>query len=76
MGRILYHGSDHIIEQPEYGLALLAENRTYWQNGSIAQEAKQYIKEHFLIDSERACTVIRRCTKADTAFGGKAQGYQ
>lgn len=109
MGRILYHGSDHIIEQPEYGkgmrnndygrgfyctenlelakewacanqkdgyaniyeldmdglkvlnlndspyhilnwLALLAENRTYWQKGSIAQEAKQYIKEHFLID--------------------------
>lgn len=109
MGRILYHGSDHMVEQPEYGkgmrnndygrgfyctedlelakewacakqkdgyaniyelemdglkvlnlndppyhilnwLALLAENRTYWQNGSIAQEAKQYIKEHFLID--------------------------
>ena len=109
MRKILYHGSDHIIEKPEYGkgmknndygrgfyctedielakewacakqkngyaniyeldmaglkilnlnasqyhilnwLALLAENRTYWQNGSIAQEAKQYIREHYLID--------------------------
>ncbi len=109
MSRILYHGSDHIIEKPEYEkgmrnndycrgfyctenlelakewacakkkdgyaniyeldmeglkvlnlndspyhilnwLALLAENRTYWQNGSIAREAKQYIKENFLID--------------------------
>ena len=109
MNRVVYHGSDHIIEQPEYGkgmrnndygrgfyctenlelakewacakqkdgyaniyeldmaglkvlnlndpayhilnwLALLAENRTYWQNGSIAQRAKRYTREHFLID--------------------------
>ena len=27
-------------------LALLADNRTYWQNGSIAEEAKSYIKEN------------------------------
>lgn len=31
-------------------LALLADNRTYWQNGSIAEEAKSYIKENFLPD--------------------------
>lgn len=31
-------------------LAILADNRTYWQKGSIAEEAKKYIKEHFLID--------------------------
>ena len=106
---LLYHGSDHVIEKPEFGagkkyndygkgfyctenielaesghvqsqkngyvniyelemeglkvlnlndskyhilnwLAILADNRTYWQNGSIAEEAKKYIKEHFLID--------------------------
>lgn len=31
-------------------LALLADNRTYWQNGSIAAEAKQYLHDHFLPD--------------------------
>lgn len=31
-------------------LALLADNRTYWQNGSIAEEAKKYIKDNFLPD--------------------------
>lgn len=110
MERILYHGSEKIIEIPEYGigsrrndygrgfyctenkelakewacgrqrdgfvnayrlqenglqtlylnqkpytilhwLALLAENRTYWQKGSIAERAKTYLKENFLIDT-------------------------
>ena len=109
MKKILYHGSEFLIEKPEFGkgarhndygrgfyctenielarewacvkqkngyvniyelemeglkvlnlndskyhilnwLAILADNRTYWQNGSIAEEAKKYIKEHFLID--------------------------
>ena len=31
-------------------LAILADNRTYWQRGSIAEEAKEYIKTHFLLD--------------------------
>lgn len=109
MKKILYHGSEFLIEKPEFGkgarhndygrgfyctenielarewactkqkngyvniyeldmeglkvlnlndskyhilnwLTILADNRTYWQNGSIAEEAKKYIKEHFLID--------------------------
>ena len=109
MKKILYHGSEFLIEKPEFGkgarhndygrgfyctenielarewacvkqkngyvniyeldmeglkvlnlndskyhilnwLAILADNRTYWQKGSIAEEAKKYIKEHFLID--------------------------
>ena len=109
MKEIVYHGSEKIIEKPEYGLgslhndygrgfyctrevelakewacskgndgyansyeldysdlsilnlnadeysilnwlALLAENRTYWQQGSISKEAKDYIKQNFLID--------------------------
>ena len=107
MERTLYHGSQIILEKPEYGkgarnndygrgfyctkeielarewacakqtngyvnqykldleglrvlnlntgqynilnwLALLAANRTYWQNGSIAEEGKRYLKEHFV----------------------------
>ena len=27
-------------------LAILADNRTYWQNGSIAEQAKNYIKKN------------------------------
>lgn len=42
------------LNGPEYHilnwLALLTDNRTYWQNGSIAEPAKRYIKENFLID--------------------------
>ena len=132
MNRILYHGSDHIIEKPEYGkgmrnndygrgfyctenlelakewacakqkdgytnfyeldmeglkvlnlnespyhilnwLALLAENRTYWQNGSIAQEAKQYIKEHFLIDISEYDILIGY--RADDSYFSFAQDF-
>lgn len=29
-------------------LAVLADNRTYWQNSSISEDAKQYIKMNFL----------------------------
>ena len=106
---IIYHGSENIIEKPQYGygrtnndygrgfyctkelelakewacgdnrdgwanryelddsnlkvlnlneepynilnwLAVLADNRTYWQNGSISLEAKKYLREVFLID--------------------------
>ena len=42
------------LNSPEYSvlnwLAILTDNRTYWQKGSIAEEAKKYIKENFLID--------------------------
>lgn len=109
MKRIVYHGSEKIIEMPQYGignrrndyglgfycteyielakewacgngnngyanmyeidldglqildlnvekynvlhwLALLADNRTYWKKSSIAEDNKQYLKEHYLID--------------------------
>ena len=109
MSKILYHGSENIIEKPEFGkgarnndygkgfyctenielakewacakqnngyaniyefdmsglevlnlnlpeynilnwLAILADNRTYWQNGSIAEQAKKYITDNFLPD--------------------------
>lgn len=106
---IVYHGSDHIIEEPifngskrtnDYGygfyttenlelakewacsnntdgfancyeadleglnilnlnstdynilnwLAVLTKYRTYWQNGSIAEEAKRYLQQNFFVD--------------------------
>ena len=109
MKKILYHGSDHIITNPEYGhgsyandygrgfyctenielakewactrnadgyancyelefdglkvlnlnqgeysilnwLALLTRYRSYWQQRSIAETAKEYLQEYFLID--------------------------
>ena len=31
-------------------LAVLARHRSYWQQGSIAEEAKQYLQEHFYVD--------------------------
>ena len=42
------------LNAPEYNilnwLAILAKYRTYWQNGSIAEEAKDYLQQHFFID--------------------------
>lgn len=42
------------LNSPEYNilnwLAILAKYRTYWQNGSIAEEAKDYLQQHFFID--------------------------
>lgn len=31
-------------------LALLADNRTYWENGAISEQAKSYFHDNFLID--------------------------
>lgn len=132
MRKILYHGSDHIIECPEYGkgmrtndygrgfyctenlelakewacakqkngyaniyeldmaslnilnlngrqytilnwLALLADNRTYWQSGTIAQEAKQYLKEHFLPDISGYDIIIGY--RADDSYFSFAQDF-
>lgn len=56
MTELLYHGSESVVGRPIYGkgaktndpeysvlnwLAILADNRTYWQNSSIAEEAKK-----------------------------------
>ena len=42
------------LNAPEYTilnwLAILAKYRTYWQNGSVAKEAKEYLMQHFFID--------------------------
>lgn len=32
-------------------LAVLTKNRSYWQNGSIASEAKEYLQKHYYVDT-------------------------
>lgn len=132
MKEIVYHGSEKIIEKPEYGLgslhndygrgfyctreielakewacskgndgyansyeldysgllvlnlnsddysilnwlALLAENRTYWQQGSISKEAKDYIKRNFLIDISGYDVIIGY--RADDSYFSFAQDF-
>jgi hypothetical protein len=42
------------LNDPEYSilnwLAVLTKYRSYWQSGSIAEEAKDYLQQHFLVD--------------------------
>ena len=132
MKKILYHGSEFLIEKPEFGkgarhndygrgfyctenielarewacvkqkngyvniyeldmeglkvlnlndskyhilnwLAILADNRTYWQKGSIAEEAKKYIKEHFLIDITPYDIIVGY--RADDSYFSFAQDF-
>lgn len=54
-------------------LAILGDNRTYWQNGSIAEEAKKYIKEHFLIDITPYDIIVGY--RADDSYFSFAQDF-
>lgn len=54
-------------------LAILADNRTYWQNGSIAEEAKKYIKDHFLLDISEYDVMIGY--RADDSYFSFAQDF-
>ena len=132
MKKILYHGSEFLIEKPEFGkgarhndygrgfycaenielarewacakqkngyvniyeldmeglkvlnlndskyhilnwLAILADNRTYWQNGSIAEEAKKYLKDNFLPDISEYDVIIGY--RADDSYFTFAQDF-
>ena len=132
MKKILYHGSEVIVENPEYGkgartndygrgfycteeielarewacakgmngytnkyemeldkmeilnlnspdyhilnwLALLADNRTYWQRGSISEEAKRYIHDNFLPDISGYDVIIGY--RADDSYFAFAQDF-
>lgn len=65
------------LNAPQYSilnwLALLADNRTYWQNGSIAEEAKTYIKEYFLVDTSGYDIMIGY--RADDSYFAFAQDF-
>lgn len=54
-------------------LAILADNRTYWQNGSIAEPAKNYIKENFLPDISTYDVIIGH--RADDSYFSFAQDF-
>lgn len=54
-------------------LAILADNRTYWQNGSIAEQAKKYIKENFLPDISGYDVIIGY--RADDSYFSFAQDF-
>lgn len=54
-------------------LAILADNRTYWQNGSIAEPAKNYIKEDFLPDISAYDVIIGY--RADDSYFSFAQDF-
>ena len=128
----LFHGSDHIIEVPEFGrgsgrndygkgfyctedielakewacsrgtdgyaniydldttglnilrlnsgnynvlhwLAILADNRTYWEKNSISEEAKNYLKENFLIDITKYDIIVGY--RADDSYFTFAQNF-
>ncbi len=132
MSKILYHGSENIIEKPEFGkgarnndygkgfyctenielakewacakqnngyanmyefdmsglevlnlnspgynilnwLAILADNRTYWQNGSMAEQAKKYITDNFLPDISGYDVIIGY--RADDSYFSFAQDF-
>ena len=54
-------------------LAILADNRTYWQNGSIAEPAKNYMKENFLPDISAYDVIIGY--RADDSYFSFAQDF-
>ncbi len=54
-------------------LAILADNRTYWQNGSIAEPAQNYIKENFLPDISAYDVIIGY--RADDSYFSFAQDF-
>lgn len=65
------------LNKPEYNilnwLAILAKYRTYWQNGSIAEEAKKYLQQHFFIDPSGYDVIIGY--RADDSYFSFAQDF-
>lgn len=54
-------------------LAVLVNNRTYWQNYSISTEAKDYLKENFLLDLNGYDIIIGY--RADDSYFSFAQDF-
>ena len=65
------------LNDPEYNilnwLAILAKYRIYWQNGSAAEEARNYLHDHFFIDPS-PYDVIIGC-RADDSYFTFAQNF-
>lgn len=54
-------------------LAVLTRYRSYWQKGSIAEEAKEYLQEHFFVDPAPYDVVIGY--RADDSYFSFAQDF-
>ena len=54
-------------------LAILTNYRTYWQNGSIAEEAKTYLQQHFFVDPSPYDVIIGY--RADDSYFSFAQDF-
>lgn len=54
-------------------LAILARYRSYWENGSISKEAKNYLQKHFFISPEKFDIV--RGYRADDSYFAFAKGF-
>ena len=65
------------LNSPDYTilnwLAVLTKYRSYWQNGSIAEEAKNYLQKHFFIDLSPYDIVIGY--RADDSYFTFAQDF-
>ena len=65
------------LNAPDYNilnwLAILAKYRTYWQNGSVAEEAKEYLQRHFFIDPTSYDVIIGY--RADDSYFTFAQDF-
>ena len=65
------------LNAPEYSilnwLAVLTRYRTYWQNGSIAEEAKDYLQRNFFIDPSGFDVIIGY--RADDSYFTFAQDF-
>lgn len=54
-------------------LAVLTKNRSYWQKNSIAEQAKQYLQTHFLVDISEYDVVVGY--RADDSYFTFAQDF-
>ena len=65
------------LNAPEFNilnwLAILTKYRTYWQNGSIAEEAKDYLQKHFFVDPAPFDVIIGY--RADDSYFSFAQDF-
>lgn len=65
------------LNSPEYNilnwLAILADNRTYWEKSSISEQAKKYLEDNFLLDISPYDVIIGY--RADDSYFSFAQDF-
>ena len=65
------------LNDPEYNilnwLSILTKYRSYWQRGSVAEEAKKYLQQHFFIDPSEFDIIIGY--RADDSYFSFAQDF-